>query len=529
MQQQRTERERKLGGIMKNTKFVFTVSILAMLTVCGAWANAPEAGNSDIGTAHSVFTELSPTDPKTEDGKIAGIAGVTYVNRAVNKAGAAAIAAEAHAAAAGAYAVSAKSSAETADSKAVAAKSAADAAQAAAAAAATAAETAAAKALDDAKTYSDGKLTTALASYSTTSQMNTALAGKQASLSTAQLSAVNSGITAGKVTTYDGYAATIAAKANSGDLAKVATSGSYNDLANKPTIPSGALASKSTISNADVANDAAIAQSKISGLTDALAGKANAADIKSGKLTLLADDTEIVSFNANNAGDVSKKIIVNDVPVEAERTIVAPSFDYTTKLIDEANTSIGDLAADLADLTKTVKDNKTAADNALAGKQASLTATQLNAVNSGITAGKVTTYDGYAATIAAKANSGDLAKVATSGSYNDLANKPTIPSGALASKSTISNADVANDAAIAQSKISGLTDALAGKVATAQGSGAANKAVITDSSGNITTGTIATGMIEAGAVTVAKTSGLYGVIPMGGQGDTSASASIWVQ
>ncbi len=40
--------------------------------------------------------------------------------------------------------------------------------------------------------------------------INTALAGKQASLTTAQLAAANSGITAAKITTYDGYAATIA-------------------------------------------------------------------------------------------------------------------------------------------------------------------------------------------------------------------------------------------------------------------------------------------------------------------------------
>ena len=46
-------------------------------------------------------------------------------------------------------------------------------------------------------------------------------------------------------------------------MATVATTGSYNDLANKPTIPSGALASKSTISNADVAANAAIAPTKI--------------------------------------------------------------------------------------------------------------------------------------------------------------------------------------------------------------------------------------------------------------------------
>ena len=66
--------------------------------------------------------------------------------------------------------------------------------------------------------------------------------------------------------------------------------------------------------------------------------------------------------------------------------------------------------------------------NALSDKQDALTAGQLAAVNSGITTAKVTTYDGYASIISGKADSSSLAAVATSGSYNDLSNKPTIPS-----------------------------------------------------------------------------------------------------
>lgn len=60
-------------------------------------------------------------------------------------------------------------------------------------------------------------------------------------------------------------------------------------------------------------------------------------------------------------------------------------------------------------------------------KQNMLTETQLAAVNSGITEAKRTKYDGYEATINQKANSADLAQVATSGSYNALKDKPTIP------------------------------------------------------------------------------------------------------
>lgn len=88
---------------MIKTKFVFAVSLVAMLAVSSAWANAPASGES-VGTAHDVYEDQTPTDG-------AGIAGVSYVNKAVNKAGASAQAAEAHAAAAGQSALNAASSA----------------------------------------------------------------------------------------------------------------------------------------------------------------------------------------------------------------------------------------------------------------------------------------------------------------------------------------------------------------------------------------------------------------------------------
>lgn len=60
---------------------------------------------------------------------------------------------------------------------------------------------------------------------------------KQNTLTTEQLAAVNSGITADKVKTYDSYKVELDKKANDADLAVVAKSGSYNSLTDKPTIP----------------------------------------------------------------------------------------------------------------------------------------------------------------------------------------------------------------------------------------------------------------------------------------------------
>lgn len=63
------------------------------------------------------------------------------------------------------------------------------------------------------KDYTDteiGKINTSLEDYATTEALTTGLAGKQATLTEAQLNAVNSGITTAKVNAYDGYATTIA-------------------------------------------------------------------------------------------------------------------------------------------------------------------------------------------------------------------------------------------------------------------------------------------------------------------------------
>lgn len=77
----------------------------------------------------------------------------------------------------------------------------------------------------------------------------TTIAGKQDKLSDAQLKAVNSGITSALVTKYNGYETSKQDKITTGNklaaslvsgLATVATSGSYNDLTNKPSIPSAA-------------------------------------------------------------------------------------------------------------------------------------------------------------------------------------------------------------------------------------------------------------------------------------------------
>ena len=72
--------------------------------------------------------------------------------------------------------------------------------------------------------------------------------------------------------------------------------------------------------------------------------------------------------------------------------------EQVTNLGDTINNADTGLKKQVEDAVATAN----AAQQAVAGKQDALTAEQLNAVNSGITAAKVSVYDGYAGTIAGK-------------------------------------------------------------------------------------------------------------------------------
>lgn len=98
---------------------------------------------------------------------------------------------------------------------------------------------------------------------------------------------------------------------------------------------------------------------------------------------------------------------------------------------------------------------------------------------------------------------------------------------AAAGKSALDAATAAANAQTAAENAQTTANNVANKVSIAQGGANKNKAVITDASGNITTGQIKTDMIEDGAVTIAKTTGIFGYIPT--KSDGTGSAQIWVE
>lgn len=181
---------------------------------------------------------------------------------------------------------------------------------------------------------------------------------------------------------------------NKPTLATVATSGSYNDLSNKPTIP--------RVNNAT--------------------------------LTIQKNGTTVKTFTANASTNVTANItvptktsdITNDSNFVASGDLatVATSGSYNDLTNKPTIPAAVTVDSALSSTSTNPVQNKVI-NTALNGKQASLSTAQLNAANSGITAAKVTTYDGYASQIAGKADLSaldDKQDTLTAGDHIDITN-----------------------------------------------------------------------------------------------------------
>ena len=267
-----------------------------------------------------------------------------------------------------------------------------------------------------------------ISDFATAAQVN----AKQNALTKTQLAAVDSGITEAKRTKYDGYEEIINQKVNSADLAKVATSGSYNDLLNKPAIPTDYVKyTAQTLTDAQKSqarSNIGAGTSNFDGTWGSLSGKPN-----------------VVQSTGNSTSDVmSQKAVTDELAKKATTAQVNAKYTLPpdgipkSDLAGSVQTSLDKADTALPSSTKFVSsvNGETGAVTGIAtkdelnAKQNALTETQLEAVNSGVTQAKITKYDGYDATIKQKVNVSDLATVATSGSYNDLSDTPTIPAAA---------------------------------------------------------------------------------------------------
>ena len=274
--------------------------------------------------------------------------------------------------------------------------------------------------------------------------------------------------------------AAIAASKISG-LATVATTGSYNDLANKPTIPAAYVLKAAT--------------------ANTLGGVKSGGDI-----TVASTGAVTVNSATKATQDASGNVITSTYAKKTE----LPTVNNATLTIQKNGTSAGTFTA-----------------NASANKTINITVPTKTS--------ELTNDSNYATT--AQVN----ARVATAQGTDNANDVMVVNSSGNVTPALITNANISSSAAIAQSKISGLTTALAEKLST---TGTAAKATA-DAKGNNIADTYATkSQINAldststgtGAVvtSVSQTDGKVSVtkgnvqIPVGSPTATSY-ATIWVQ
>ena len=227
----------------------------------------------------------------------------------------------------------------------------------------------------------------------------------------------------------------ISGKANISALSNVAFTGSYNDLSNKPTITS-----VPTVVSAFINDAGYITSANVASVSNSLTLKAN--------ISALSTVAFTGSYN-----DLSNKPSSIAIPSSVSAFINDVGYITSTNISNKAN-----IASTLAGYGITDAYTKTATDALLATKASTVTSTSIiNALgftpyNASNPAGYVTTSSssanitlanvisalgftpysasnpaGYitSAAIANKANISSLANVATTGSYNDLIDKPT--------------------------------------------------------------------------------------------------------
>lgn len=283
----------------------------------------------------------------------------------------------------------------------------------------------------------------------------TALNGKQATIS--DLATIRSNAQAGKaasdtIATYGNIVthnvsefATAAqgAKADTavqpGDLATVATTGSYNDLSDKPTIPS----ITNRVNGAPLSNSASVFYG-----TSSTAAATVEKEVSIPSITTLDVGTVIVVQPTVTSTVANSTIKLNNFsayPMRYNNAAITTSTDsivwnaaypsvwvfdgtywrFVAHGID-SNTTYSTMS--VAEGTAgTATSNRVLQAVNLKQIIQGTTLTGIDVATTGAVSASDTITDGIGKLQATKANTADLATVATSGSYNDLSDKPTIP------------------------------------------------------------------------------------------------------
>ena len=190
-------------------------------------------------------------------------------------------------------------------------------------------------------------------------------------------------------------------KANTADLASVAFSGNYNDLANKPTIPdktSDLTNDSGFITSADYASSATGGVVKITnafGTTMSETGEVKGVVVSGTDYPAMWNDAIVSKGTLENALSIKRFATLSDIPTKTS--------DLTNDSNFVSNTSYA--TANTGGVVKV-------------GSGLSITNGVLSATGGG--EADTVEWDNVL-------NKPSFSTVATSGSYNDLSNKPTIP------------------------------------------------------------------------------------------------------
>lgn len=244
---------------------------------------------------------------------------------------------------------------------------------------------------------------------------------------------INSGVwgnITGDISDQTDLQAALNAKANTSTLATVATSGSYNDLSDKPTIGSGTITIKKNGESIDSfgLNQTASQNinievpTKVSDLTN---DSGFISDVAWGDITGTLSSQTDLSSALNSKQDTISDLSTIRSGAAAGATAVQP--DAIADMATETWVSQQDYATN------------TALTDGLATKQNTIS--DLATIRSGAEKG------------ATAVQPADLAKVATSGSYNDLSNKPTIGNATLTIKKNGTTVDTFSANATANKSI----------------------------------------------------------------------------
>lgn len=260
---------------------------------------------------------------------------------------------------------------------------------------------------------------------------------------------------------------------NKPSLAAVATSGSYADLSNKPTIPTVDQVYDSTSANAQ--SGAAVA-SAISGKQDTISDLETIRSGAAAGATAVQPSQLATVATSGSYADLSNKPSIPAAQVQSDWN---QTNDQAVDFIKNKPTIPAGVVVDQTySASSTNAQSGTAVAGAISTKQDTIS--DLETIRSGAADGATAVQPGDLATVATTGAYSDLsgtptlATVATSGSYADLSNKPTIPtvdqSYSASSTNAQSGVAVAN-AISAVKQVPSSTSVDEGKVLTVNSSG----------------------------------------------------------